>query len=138
MNDTRCLHCKEYRNCKDSFASWIFFIIGLIATIAIRVVTLLMHLDPLYGKIAWYVGIIGFLAFFVYKFRVSRARANLIEREKLLEKIRQGRKLSGDDYTDLGALLCALTSNKEQINYFFIFGLSAFALAFALYMDFFR
>jgi len=47
-----CKNCIEYRRCKDSFVSWIFFIIGLIATMAIRAVTILANIDPIYAKIA--------------------------------------------------------------------------------------
>ena len=38
-------------------------IIGIIATIAIRIVTVLMHWNPFYGKLAWYIGVGGFIIF---------------------------------------------------------------------------
>ena len=63
--EDRCLNCAEHKNCKDSFVSWVFFIIGIIATVAIRVVTVLIYLDPIYAKIAWYIGVMGFFLFFV-------------------------------------------------------------------------
>ncbi|MBU1863315.1 MAG: hypothetical protein KKH94_06615 [Candidatus Omnitrophica bacterium] len=134
----QCRSCSEYRRCKDSFTSWIFFIVGLIATIAMRVVTVLMHIDPIYGKIAWYIGIGGFLFFFIYKFHVSQTRAKLINQHDLENKIARKSKLSEDDYTLMSSLLCALSSRKERINYFFIFGLSAVALLLAIYIDFIK
>ena len=134
----KCTDCAEYKNCKDSFSSWIFFIIGLIATVAIRVVTVLMHMRPIYGKIAWYTGITGFLVFFVYKFRISRARAESIARHNLVEKINQKTQLESEDITLIGAILCGLSSKKEIVNYLFIFSLSALALILAIYMDFFK
>jgi len=138
MPTKKCLDCSEYKNCKDSFASWIFFIIGLIATIAIRVVTVLIHVDPIYAKIAWYIGIGGFLFFFIYKFNVSRARAATLRREHLLDKVNNQTPLAEGDYKVMGAILCGISSKKETINYFFIFGLSAVALLLAIYMDFIR
>jgi hypothetical protein len=90
MKDKRCLNCFQKKNCSNSFVSWIFFIIGLIATVAIRVVTVLMNINPLYGKIAWYVGVGGFLLFFIYKFNVNRKLSNLIDGENLVEKTRAG------------------------------------------------
>lgn len=132
----KCITCQEYERCRDSFSSWIFFIIGLIATIAIRVVTVLIHLNPIYGKIAWYIGISGFLVFFIYKFKVGQARSRLIEKGNLMEKINHKRQLNDEDYKAMSAVLCALTSKKERINYFFIFGLSAVALILAVYFDF--
>ena len=135
--DKRCLTCSEYRNCRDSFASWVFFIIGLVSTVAMRVVTVLMHLDPLYGKLAWYTGLVGFFLFFVYKFRVSQARSRLITERNLIQKIENAEALTDQDYGTISALLCGINSRKERINYFFIFGLSAVTLILALYMDLF-
>ena len=63
MGDKKCLNCTQRKNCEDSLISWIFFIIGLVATVAIRIVTVLIDVQPIYGKIAWYIGIGGFLLF---------------------------------------------------------------------------
>ena len=134
----RCITCSEYKNCNDSFASWIFFIVGLIATVAIRVVTVLIHLNPIYAKVAWYIGVGGFFAFFIYKFRISQERSKKISQRNLVDKINQQKELSKDDYDLIGRILCGLSSKKERINYIFIFGLSAIALLLAIYMDFFK
>ncbi len=136
MKDTKCTDCIEYKRCKDSYTSWIFFIIGLIATIAIRVVILLIHVNPVYGKMAWYIGIGGFFIFFVYKFSVTQAISKLINQRNLIGKITQEKQLTKEDYSAISAILCGLSSNKERINYFFIFGLSAVALILAIYFDF--
>lgn len=133
-----CIDCVERERCRDSFASWIFFVIGLIATIAIRVVTVLINIDPIYAKIAWYIGIGGFFIFFVYKFKISQTRSKLIEQRKLVDKISQKSQLTKEDYDLISAILCFLSSKKERINYFFIFGLSAIALILAIYFDFIR
>ncbi len=138
MKNEECIRCIEYKNCKDSFASWIFFIIGLIATVAIRVVTVLIHMNPIYAKIAWYVGVGGFFVFFIYKFKVNQTRSKLINQKSLVDKMAHQKQLTKEDYDLIGATLCALSSKKERINYFFIFGLSAVALLLAIYMDFFK
>ncbi len=138
MKNEKCITCSEYNNCRDSFASWVFFIVGLIATIAIRVVTVLIHLDPIYAKVAWYIGVGGFFAFFVYKFKVSQARIKAIQQSALMDKVNQQKQLGANDYSLLGGILCALSSRKERINYFFIFALSAAALILAVYVDFFK
>ena len=138
MNDKKCIDCSEYRNCKDSFVSWIFFIIGLIATVAIRVVTVLIGLNPVYGKIAWYIGVAGFFVFFVYKFRVNQTRSKLISQQDLVDKINQKKQLTNEDYSLISSILCGLSSKKERINYFFIFVLSAVALILAVYIDLLR
>jgi len=138
MKKESCKACSQYRNCEDSFASWIFFIIGLIATFAIRAVVVLMHMGALYAKVAWYVGVGGFTLFFIYKFRVNVARSKAISGRNLVERIDRGEGLTQEDNKVIRALLCGLGSKKEMINYMFIFGLSAITILFALYMDFFR
>jgi hypothetical protein len=138
MNHKKCIECSEYKNCKDSFASWIFFIIGLIATVAIRVVTVLIGLNPVYAKIAWYIGVGGFFVFFVYKFKVNQNRSKLISQQDLVAKINQKKQLTNEDYSLISSILCGLSSKKERINYLFIFALSAIALILAVYIDLLR
>jgi len=136
--DKKCLNCSEYKNCRDSFASWIFFIIGMVATIALRVVTVLMHLNPVYGQAAWYVGVAGFFIFFVYKFRIERSRYKLIVKRGLMEKVSGGSEIAEEDRRLISSILCALSSNKDRVNYFLIFASSAVALIIALYFDFLK
>jgi len=133
-----CKNCIEHKRCKDSFLSWIFFIIGLIATMAIRVVTILANIDPIYAKIAWYFGVFGFLLFFMYKFRVNQSRSDLIDRRNIMQKLIQKNQLTDEDYNFVSSVFCALRSKKERINYLFIFALSVIALILAIYLDFIR
>ena len=137
MNRTSCKNCPDKSICKDSFASWIFFIIGIIATLAIRIVTLIMHFDPLYGKISWYIGVGGFFIFFIYKFKVLNERSKKINRQNILGKINRKEDLNDNDYYLIRVILCNINSNKERINYLFIFILSALTLVIVFYIDFF-
>lgn len=138
MKDEKCINCVELSRCRDSYTSWFFFIIGLIATIAIRVVTVLIHLRPVYGKIAWYIGIGGFFIFFLNKYNVNQSRGRLISQKKLIDKVRSPLQLAEEDYNLISDILCSISSRKETINYFFIFGLSALALILAVYVDFIK
>ena len=138
MNSQRCINCAEYKRCKESSISWLFFIIGIVATIAVRVVTVLIHINTLYGQIAWYIGVAGFLIFFVYKFRVDHTRSRLIRDSRLMDKISQSDKIEREDRALISSVLCALSSNKDSINYFVIFASSAIALIVAIYFDFLR
>ena len=138
MEPQKCINCGERKRCKESSASWFFFIIGLIATIALRVVTVLMHINPVYGKISWYTGIGGFFLFFLYKFNISQSRMKLIQQQHIVDKIDQEEQLSKNDYKIISEILCSLSSGKERTNYFFIFGLSALALIIAAYIDFIK
>jgi hypothetical protein len=136
MKSLKCEDCIQNKNCKDSSVSWIFFIVGIIATVAIRVVTVLMHFNPMHGKIAWYIGVGGFIIFFIYRFNINQSKTRLIRKNNLLEKVANRKDFTDEDYNIIGAMLCGLTSRKERINYFFIFVLSAIALLIALYIDF--
>lgn len=133
--DKKCTACPEHKRCKESYLSWVFFIIGLTATISIRAVMVLMEMNPAYGKAAWYIGVSGFFAFFIYRFRVAHTQAILIKQRDLIDKIIHHDQLTNEDYNLMGAILCRLSSNKERINYLFIFGLSAIALLLAIYTD---
>lgn len=134
----KCVNCAEYTRCKDNFAAWVFFIIGIIATVAIRLVTVLINVHPIYGKVAWYIGVSGFFLFFIYKFRIYRERRDLIEKANLVQKLSKKAQLTENDYNTISSILCALRSRKELINYIFIFVLSALALMLAVYFDFIR
>lgn len=138
MENNKCKNCIEQRNCNNSFASWIFFIIGLVAAVAIRAVTLLEHVDTIYSKIAWYVGVSGFFIFFIYKYSINVNRSRFIREKQLLAKIESNNTLSTEDAAHIRAILCALSSKKETVNYLIIFALSAVAIMLALYMDFFK
>ncbi|MFH1825849.1 MAG: hypothetical protein ABH823_00970 [bacterium] len=135
MTDQKCFDCVQKKQCNDSLVAWIFFGIGLVATVAIRIVTVLMDIEPLYGKIAWYIGVGGFFAFFIYKYLINRSLAKIIDQEKLIQLTKEQQPLSANQYNLLSAILCNIRSEKERINYFFIFAVSGLALAIALYFD---
>lgn len=138
MRADKCKNCRDVKICRETRGSWFFFLIGIIATIAIRVVSLLMYISPLYANIAWYIGVVGFVVFFVYQFRNHHQRALMIKRERLFEKVNAQTPLTKKDYEALAIILCELRSKKERINYFFIFFSSAIALILAIYFDFIR
>jgi hypothetical protein len=135
MQNKLCLNCSEFKSCQESRFSWVFFIIGMVATIAVRIVTVLAHFNPLYGEIAWYVGVFGFFIFFIYKFRVERARYRLILKSRLMDKVSKGDYIAREDRELIRSILCSLSSNKDRINYFLIFVSSAVAIVIAVYFD---
>lgn len=131
----KCKTCVEYKRCKDSFSSWIFFIIGLIATLAMRIVTLMGEINPIWGKLAWYIGIVGFFIFFIYQFKIHKSRSKVIKESNILAKTTNKEPLESKDYDLIQHLLCSVSKTKESINYFFIFASSAIAFILALYFD---
>jgi hypothetical protein len=109
--------------------------VGLIATIAIRAVNLVIDISSFWAKALWYIGITGFLLYFLYKFRQDRRLIRKIEELKISAKLTKSDKLNDTDYQFLRALMCKLRSRKDAINYFFIFFTSALALLLGIYND---
>jgi len=138
MRNKKCAACSEFKRCKEDSSSWVFFIIGMVATIAVRMVTVLVHINPAYGQISWYIGVIGFFIFFAYKFRIERARYKLILKQKLMDKLSGEEVITQEDRRLISSILCALSSNKDRINYLLIFISSALAIIIAVYFDFIK
>jgi hypothetical protein len=135
MRSDKCSNCVEHKRCRDSTASILAFVIGLIAIIAVRVVTILEHIDPLYGKIAWYIGVFGFVIYFAYKFNIDRARSRIVHERKLHDKLVNAGSIHKEDREFISSLLCGITSGKDRFTYLVIFLSSAIVLIIALYLD---
>jgi len=133
-----CYDCFKLKKCKDSAASWVFFIIALIATISVRAVNIALDFNPLWAKIFWYIGIVGFTVFFIYKYKYQNLLQKELESSKLTDKLLTKSELSNEDYEVLGTILCKISSRKDKINFFFIFFFSGIALALAIWADFFK
>lgn len=136
--DFVCYDCFELKACKEPVSSWIFFSVAIIAVVSLRAVNLFISSNPLVAKVLWYLGVVGFLVFFVYKFRYDSILHRELEKTALKDKMLNKEKLSEHDYEVLGTIVCKLSSKKDKINYFFIFVFSAVALVLAIYADFFR
>ena len=134
----RCRYCQNRLLCQKEDLSWIFVTIGFISTVAIRAVTLLMNVSEVWGKVAWYVGVVGFIIFFAYKYRVFVLRAKTIKDQKLLEKLADPQRLEKDDYHTIALMLCKIRAQKERVNFLFIFASSFVSLILAIYFDFIR
>ncbi|MCK9430901.1 MAG: hypothetical protein M0R17_13045 [Candidatus Omnitrophica bacterium] len=134
----QCLNCKAYGRCRDTTASWVFLFIGVIATIAVRVVNLALSFGIFWPKFFWYIGVVGFFFYFLYKFRQDKILRRELEKYQIHEKISNQRVLDAIDREFLRTMLCRLRSNKDAINYFFIFSSSAIVMILAVYQDFIK
>ena len=132
-----CTTCPAFKQCQDSAASWLFLFIGLVSTLAVRLVNIVTGFGPFWPKFTWYLGVGGFFIYFLYKFRQDRAIQRQVGKTDLAQRLRQEEKLTPEDYAFLRATVCRLRSKKDGINYFFIFFTSALSLLVAFYQDFF-
>lgn len=131
----KCKNCRMRLTCRNSALGWIFFLIGLIATVSMRVIEPLRIIDTVYAKLAWYVGVAGFFLFFLYKYKALVDRSKVIKQSRLDEKIASSSRLSQEDYKTLSEMLCSQDNWMERTNFQVIFILSAVALALALWND---
>ncbi len=115
---------------------YFMFVLGIIATIAYRVIVVLNYYSPLLVQIAWYIGTIGFVWYFAHRYKVENRRDNLITNMKLTEKIEKGEALSEEETSVLVYILKGLKTSLSKWNYIAIFILSALALVYGIIQDF--
>jgi hypothetical protein len=119
-----------------AFYRQFMFVLGIIATIAYRIIVVLNHYSPVLVQIAWYIGTIGFVWYFAHRFRVENRRDKLITDLKLVERVKSCSALEEKERASLEYILKGLQTSLSKWNYIAIFILSALALAYGLYQDF--
>jgi hypothetical protein len=107
----------------------VFFLIGVISALSFRALIVFTHVSPQWFRPVWYLGTIGYLIFFLYRYWISHKRKNAIRQYGLLEKLRGGASLSGEEREAVVYLLSSITKSREDLNYLFIFILSFLAVA---------
>jgi hypothetical protein len=108
---------------------YFFLALGLLSAVAFRLLTIVGFFQPDLVRPIWYVGVLGYVIFFAYRFHISEKRKKAIRNNRLLEKIRGEEELSRDDREHIAYVLASITKSKEHINYLFIFLLSIVAIA---------
>lgn len=106
----------------------LFFVVGLIAACSFRVLIVFSHSYQSLFRPVWYLGTIGYLLFFLYRYMISRKRKRAIEQYDLIEKLKSAGPLSEVDREVLVYLLSSIRKSRENLNYLFIFGLSFLAI----------
>jgi hypothetical protein len=106
-----------------------FFALGLLSSIAFRAIILFQKFSPALVRPVWYFGVVGYMLFFMYRYRISLRRKGTIARTNLIEKLRAGEVLSEDDRQAALYLLNSVRKSPEDWNYLAIFVLSLAAIA---------
>ncbi len=128
---------KEYQTSSKFYRVLVFWI-GIIATLAYRIIIILNHYSQVWVEVAWYIGTIGFIWYFAHRFRVENRREELIKEKKLGYKIYNNRELTQEDRNALVYILKGLRSSKARWNYIVIFIFSIVALVYAVITDIMR
>jgi hypothetical protein len=106
-----------------------FFLVGVLSSVAFRAIILLQTYDPRWVRPVWYLGVIGYMLFFIYRYYISQRRKRVIAESGIIEKIRDGDFLDQDDRAAALYLLNSVRKSPEDWNYMVIFILSALAIA---------
>jgi len=112
-----------------------FFILGLISAIAFRAIILIQKFEPAWVRPVWYIGAIGYLFFFLYRFSITKKRKRAIDQHRLIEKIRENSCLTNDERDAVAYLLSSIKKSLEDLNYFIIFILSIAAIVLDLLLS---
>lgn len=111
------------------YISYGFFFLGVVSAIAFRVIIFFQRYEPAWVRPVWYVGILGYIGFFMYRYSIARKRKNAIRDFDLIEKVRQNACLSEEERAVVSYLLSSLKKSPEDINFLIIFVLSLIAIA---------
>ncbi|MBU2545353.1 hypothetical protein KKC65_02795 [Patescibacteria group bacterium] len=114
---------------------WFFFWTGIIATIAYRIIIFLNFYSPLWVKISWYIGTVGFILYFGHRFNVARKRAKLVRDYKLVQAIDETYDIDPQKKIALHYLVQTSLTSKSRWNSAIIFILSLAALIAGIYLD---
>lgn len=112
----------------------LFFVIGLLSALAFRVLIVFSHLRPEWFRPTWYLGIIGYVVFFAYRYNISQKRKKAIEEYGLIAKIEGKAELSAIDRQVVAYLLSSIKQSRENLNYLFIFVLSIIAVLLDIFL----
>jgi hypothetical protein len=113
-----------------------FFTIGIFSALCFRLIILFQYYDAAYVRITWYIGIIGYLFFFFYRYLVSRKRKRIIKSYRLIEKLESGKTLDETEKKAVIYILSSINVSLENYNYNIIFLLSLFAIIFDLVLSY--
>ena len=106
-----------------------FFWIGLLSSLAFRVLILCQKYQPSLVRPMWYVGVVGYMFFFMYRYYISQRRKRTIARSEIIAKISTGANLSVDDRAAALYLLNSIRKSQEDWNYLAIFVMSIVTIA---------
>jgi len=108
-----------------------FFISGIIATIAYRIIFLL---DSFWIEVAWYVGTIGFALYFGHRAVIENRKAKLVEDYQLIKEVQES-NLGQEQRSALLYLVKTSLTSKARFNSAFIFIASVVVLIANLAID---
>ncbi len=112
-----------------------FFLIGIIATLAYRIIIVLNFYNPLWVKISWYIGTVGFIIYFGHRFDAQTRRIKLIEDYELNKVVKKVKGITSLQKKALMHVIITTYTSKSRWNSALIFLLSILALIIGIIFD---
>lgn len=104
------------------------FVLGLLCTLAFRSLTIIGVLSPGLLRPVWYFGVVGYIVFFAYRFKITVKRKKAIRDYALIDAVKNNNCFSEKQKEVLLYLLLSIEKSKENINYLAIFFFSVCAI----------
>jgi len=112
-----------------------FFWAGVIATLSYRIIIVLNFYSPLWVKVAWYLGTIGFIIYFGHRYDIQKKRSQLVEDYNLVDVVEKVPCVDEKQREALKYIVKTSLTSKSRWNSGFIFILSVVALVIGIVMD---
>jgi hypothetical protein len=106
----------------------LFFVIGLMSALSFRALMAIKDMQPQLFRPVWYMGIIGYILFFGFRYSITEKRKKAISEFHLIDKLEKGEEFSANDRQVVTYILSSLQKSRENLNYLFIFATSAIAI----------
>jgi hypothetical protein len=116
---------------------WFFFVIGIVATLAYRIIIVLNFYDPSWVKISWYIGTVGFILYFAYLYSLQSRRSDLAKEYDLLNVVKGMKGIKEKQKKALRYIVKSNMTSKAKWNSAVIFILSLLALIIGIILDLF-
>ncbi len=105
-----------------------FFLIGLVSAFAFRSIIVFQRLEPAWVKPVWYIGVLGYIGFFLYRYEITKKRKRVIKEYDLIGKVQANAGFSEEERDAVTYVLSSIKKSMEDINYLLIFLLSLLAI----------
>lgn len=112
-----------------------FFWAGVVATLAYRIIIILNYYSPLWVKVSWYIGTIGFIVYFWHRFDIQKKRSQLVKDYKLTELVEEVHTTNEKQKEALRYIVRTTLTSMAKWNSMFIFILSILALITGIILD---
>lgn len=119
---------------KGTWVRDLFFYLGIIGAIGLRVVLILNKYNQTYAKISWYVAMVALAAYYYYRRWVEIKRRDLIIKNNLLDKTIKN-KLNAKDRENVAKIIGSTLVSKQMLNLNFLFIASILAIIIQIMID---